>query len=175
MSTTYHRTGPDHDAHRFRPTHVVPEDGLPTWAGPDASRPSARLDPLLPVRLADTSGDWARIVCANGWSAWVDGRLLVTLPHRPPGTGRPLGTTGDPRPLLDALARSLAAYRELVERLAAGELDLDTFRRRSGELRIGVVIDGPSAWLLDLDDGRWYYCDGTRLQTYAAVEPPSPG
>ncbi|MFB7663146.1 hypothetical protein ACFC1R_04245 [Kitasatospora sp. NPDC056138] len=175
MSSPYHPDGPDRDPHAFRPTHVVPEDGLPTWAGPDPSRPSARLDPLLPVRLTDTSGNWARIVCANGWSAWVDGRLLVALPNRPPGSVQPLGSTEDPRPLLDALERTIAAYRDLVDRFAAGHLDLDTFRRQAGALRVGAVIDGPSAWLLDLDHGRWYYCDGTRLQTYAAVEPPTTG
>ncbi|MDH6128885.1 hypothetical protein [Kitasatospora sp. GP82] len=163
--------GPHGSVYEFRPTHVVPVDGLPSWAGPDPSRPSAHLDPLLPVQLAETSGDWARIVCANGWSAWVDGRLLIALPQHPPRTNGILGTADDPRPLLAALERALAAYRELMEQLAAGSIDLDTFRRRTGALRIGAVIDGPSAWLLDPDQGRWYFCDGTGLQTYATVEP----
>ncbi|GAA0664783.1 hypothetical protein GCM10010193_15200 [Kitasatospora atroaurantiaca] len=156
--------------YEFRPTHVAPEDGLQTWASPDPSRPSARIDPLLPVQLAGTSGNWARIVCSNGWSAWVDGRLLVSLPHRPPGTAQPLATTDDPRPLLAALERALASYRELVDELADGRLDLETFRRRSSGMRLGAVVDGPAAWLLDLEQGRWYYCDGTQLQTYATVE-----
>jgi len=156
--------------YEFTPTHVAPGDGLQTWAGPDPSRPSARLDPLLPVRLADTRGNWARIVCSNGWSAWVDGRLLVALPQRPPGTGRPLGTTDDPRPLLAALERALAAYRRLLDDYAADRIDLETFRDGTRDLRLGAVLNGPSAWLLDLDHGRWYYCDGTRLQTYATVE-----
>lgn len=159
------------DAYDFRPTHVAPEDGLPTWAGPDPSQPTTRLDPLLPVQLAETTGDWARVVCSNGWSAWVDGRLLVALPHRPPGTGRPLAVTSDPRPLLARLEEALASYRKLVDELAAGRLDLEGFRTRSRGLRVGAVVDGPAAWLLDLDHGRWYYCDGTQLQTYATVEP----
>ncbi|MDH6574509.1 hypothetical protein [Kitasatospora sp. MAP5-34] len=166
MDDPYANAGPG-----FRPTHVVPEDGLPTWAAPDPSHPTARLDPLLPVRLAETSGDWACVVCSNGWSAWVDGRLLVALPHHPPGTARPLTTTADPRPLLAELERSLASYRRLVDELADGRLDLETFRRRSHGLRVGAVLDGPAAWLLDLDQGRWYFCDGARLQTYATVEP----
>ncbi|WP_405014457.1 hypothetical protein [Kitasatospora sp. NBC_01539] len=156
----------------FHPTHVAPADGLQTWASPDPSRPSVRLDPLLPVRLADSSGNWARVVCSNGWSAWVDGRLLVALPHPPPGTDRPLGGADDPRPLLAALEQALASYRRLVGEYADGLIDLETFRDRTRNLRLGAVLDGPSAWLLDLDKGRWYYSDGTGLQTYATVEPP---
>ncbi|WP_441248463.1 hypothetical protein [Kitasatospora sp. McL0602] len=156
----------------FRPTHVAPQDGLPTWAGPDPSRPSARIDPLLPVRLAETSGDWARIVCSNGWTAWVDGRMLIALPQRPPGTVGPLAATEDPRPLLAALEQTLARYRALVDDLADGRIDLAAFRTRSRGLRVGAVLDGPAAWLLDLDHGRWYYSDGTRLATYATVDRP---
>ncbi|GAA5020947.1 hypothetical protein [Kitasatospora paranensis] len=156
----------------FDPTHVAPADGLQTWASPDPSRPSVRLDPLLPVRVADSSGNWSRVVCSNGWSAWVDGRMLVALPHPPPGTGRPLTPAEDPRPLLAALEQALASYRRLVGEYADGLIDLETFRDRTRNLRLGAVLDGPSAWLLDLDQGRWYYSDGTRLQTYATVEPP---
>ncbi len=155
----------------FRPTHVVPGDGLPTWAGPDPSHPTARLDPLLPVQVAENSGDWARVLCSNGWTAWVDGRLLLALPQHPPAAVGPLTGTADPRPLLAALEQALARYRSLVDELADGRTDLETFRRRSKGLRVGAVLDGPAAWLLDLDHGRWYYCDGTRLQTYATVEP----
>lgn len=159
----------------FEATHVVPPGGLPTWAGPDPERPSARLDPLLPVRLAELRGDWAQVVCSNGWAAWVDGRLLVALPRSPRATVRPLSAVQDPRPLLIRLERALADYRRLVDDLAAGRLDLEAFRRRSQGLRLGAVVDGAAAWLLDLDEGSWYYCDGTRLRTYATVEPPPDG
>ncbi|WP_371494333.1 hypothetical protein OG871_04390 [Kitasatospora sp. NBC_00374] len=155
----------------FSPTHVAPADGLQTWAEPDPARPTVRLDPLLPVRLVGTEGNWARIVCANGWSAWVDGRLLVTLPHRPPGTGQPLGTTEDPRPLLAALEHALADYRRLIDQYADGRIDLATYRARSRGLRLGAVLDGTEAWVLDLDHSRWYYSDGAQLQTYATVDP----
>lgn len=161
--------------YEFRPTHVVPEGGLPTWQSPDPSRQSARLDPLLPVMLTEASGDWARVVCSNGWSAWVDGRLLVSLPHRPPGTGKPLATTADPRALLAELETALAAYRQLVDLYAEGRIELEEFRRRSTGLRVGAVIDGPAAWLLDLERGRWYYCEGAQQQTYATVEPADAG
>jgi hypothetical protein len=156
----------------FRPTHVAPLDGLPTWAGPDPSEPSAWLDALLPVQVVDRQGDWAHVLCANGWAAWADGRLLIALPDGPPGTSKPLTRTSDPRPLLASLERAVATYRQLVEQLAEGAIGLETFRRRSASLRLGVVIDGESAWLLDLDHDRWWYCEGTRLQTFATVEPP---
>lgn len=156
----------------FRPTHVTPLDGMPTWAGPDPSEPSAWLDALLPVQVTDSRGDWARVLCANGWAAWVDGRLLVALPDSPPGTVLPPASTPDPRPLLARLERALSAYRQLVEQLADGDIDLQTFRKRSAGLRMGVIVDGESAWLLDLEHDRWWYCRGTQVQTFATVEAP---
>ena len=162
------------DTADFRPTHVAPTDGLATWVRPDFSEPSARLDALLPVRVDDVRGDWARVVCSNGWTGWADGRLLVTLPQRPPSaSGRPLTAAADPRPLLLCLEHALTQYREAVEDLADGSIDLETFRHLTHGLRLGVVLDGESGWLLDLDEGRWYYCDGLRLRTLATTEPPS--
>ena len=160
------------DHTEFRPTHVTPLDGMPTWVNPDPAQPSAWLDPVLPVQVTDTEGDWARVRCSNGWAAWVDGRLLVALPDGPPGTEHPLAHTGDPRPLLARLEVALSTYRRLVEQLADGAIDLQTFRERSGGLRLGVVIDGESAWLLDLDHDRWWYCHDSQLQTFATVDAP---
>jgi hypothetical protein len=158
----------------FHPTHVAPGDGLATWAHPDFSEPSARLDGLLPVRVADVRGDWARVVCSNGWTAWADGRLLVALPQRPPAAGgQPLAFAADPRPLLLRLEHALTQYREAAEDLAEGTIDLETFRHLTHGLRLGAVLDGDAGWLLDLDEGRWYYCDGLRLRTLATTGPPS--
>lgn len=156
----------------FRPTHVTPLEGMPTWVAPDPSEPSAWLDALLPVRVTATQGDWAQVLCSNGWGAWVDGRLLVALPDRPPGTTQPLARTPDPRPLLARLERALGTYRRLVEQLADGSLDLETFRQRTAGLRVGVIVDGESAWLLDLEHDRWWYCRDAQLQTFATVEAP---
>ncbi|MFL6114985.1 MAG: hypothetical protein ACJ786_27100 [Catenulispora sp.] len=156
----------------FRPTHVTPLDGMPTWAGPDPAEPSAWLDAVLPVRVVDTCGDWAQVQCSNGWAAWADGRLLIALPEAPPGAAQPLARTPDPRPLLARLERALSEYRQLVEQLAQGRLDLQTFRERSAGLRLGVIVDGESAWLLDLEHDRWWYCHDTQLQTFATVEAP---
>ncbi|MFE3935076.1 hypothetical protein ACFXPJ_15145, partial [Streptomyces goshikiensis] len=84
----------------FRPTHVVPQEGLPAWEEPDTSRPTTPLDAFLPVQLRSRRGEWAEILCANGWSAWVDGRLLVAVPQPPPPGGRPRARTEVPPPLL---------------------------------------------------------------------------
>ncbi|WP_413777798.1 hypothetical protein [Streptomyces sp. AM8-1-1] len=156
----------------FRPTHVVPRDGLPAWEEPDVSRPTAPLDALLPVRLVDRRGDWGRIECANGWSAWVDGRLLISVPQEPPATGQPLTRTADPRPLLTRAGESLGTYRRAAEELATGRTDRETFRRRTRGLRVGMVVDGESVWLYDSEHERWVYCDGARLSTFATAAGP---
>ncbi|MEV7781108.1 hypothetical protein [Kitasatospora sp. NPDC088351] len=161
------------DEFAFRPTHVAPPDGMATWAAPDPAQPSVRLDPLLPVRLVGRQGYWAHVLCSNGWSAWVDGRLLVSLPNTPPAATGPPARTADPRPALAEAEGALARYRGLLEELAAGDADLEVFRERARGLRIGLVIDGEELWLFDPARDRWCYCDGLQLQTYAATDRPA--
>jgi hypothetical protein len=156
----------------FRPTHVVPQHGMPAWEAPDPARPTVPLDPLLPVQLVERLGDWGRVLCANGWSAWVDGRHLIAVPQDPPLTDGPLTRTADPRPLLARAERILARYRAAVEERASGGLEGEAFLARTRGLRIGVVVDGESMWLYDTDHGRWVYADGTRLNTYATDDGP---
>ncbi|MCF3137565.1 hypothetical protein [Streptomyces olivochromogenes] len=152
----------------FRPTHVVPPSGLPAWEAPDPARPTVPLDALLPVELLERLGEWGRIRCANGWSAWVDGRYLVAVPQDPPTGDGPLGEAADPRPLLAQAEQALNDYRAAVEELAQGALDGESFRARTQGLRIGVVVDGESVWVYDPGEGRWMYGDGRRLNTYAS-------
>ncbi|MFI2010255.1 hypothetical protein ACH432_33805, partial [Streptomyces jumonjinensis] len=159
----------------FRPTHIVPNDGLPAWQEPDVSRPTEPLDPLLPVRLLDRRGEWSRILCANGWSAWVDGRLLVPVPQDPPAAGLPLARTADLRPLLDRVAEALARYRSAVDELADDRIDGETFRGRTRGLRVGAVVDGESVWLFDAEHERWVYGDGRSVTTYAVPGGSSGG
>lgn len=156
----------------FRPTHVVPGRGTPAWEAPDPARPTVPLDPLLPVQLLQRRGDWAQVLCSNGWSAWVDGRHLIAVPQDPPAPGGPLTATEDPRPLLARAEQALARYRAAVEEVARGTLDGEDFRRRTQGVRIGVVVDGESVWLYDAVQGRWAYGDGTALSTYATDEEP---
>ncbi|MGW2375711.1 hypothetical protein [Kitasatospora sp. NPDC001683] len=162
------------DEFAFRPTHVAPPNGMATWTAPDPARPSARLDPLLPVRLIVRQGDWAQVLCSNGWTAWVDGRLLVALPQPPPGASGPPARTADPRPALAEVEAALSRHRALLEDLAAGTLDLESFRERTRGLRIGLLTDGEALWVFDPVHDRWCYCDGLQLQTYAATDRPSP-
>jgi hypothetical protein len=62
----------------FAPTHTVPATGLEARDQPDfAQPPSNRLDPGLPVEIANRWGDWAKVRCSNGWETWVDGRGLL--------------------------------------------------------------------------------------------------
>jgi hypothetical protein len=59
-------------------THVVPPSGLPAWTTPDGTQPAAAtLDASLPVQVVDVANGWARIVCSNGWEAWVNASLLT--------------------------------------------------------------------------------------------------
>ncbi|CAM5458665.1 SH3 domain-containing protein [Streptomyces narbonensis] len=157
----------------FRPTHVVPRSGLPAWEAPDPGLPTVSLDAFLPVRLTERAGDWGRVLCSNGWSAWVDARLLVTVPDDPPAAGRPLTRTADPRPLLARAEDSLGRYRRAAEALGAGSLDGEAFRLRTRGLRVGMVVDGESVWLYDAEHERWVFCDGLGLSTYAASAAPS--
>ncbi|MFE2292420.1 hypothetical protein [Streptomyces sp. NPDC059452] len=159
----------------FRPTHVVPPDGLDAWEAPDVARPTDPLDGLLPVQLLDRRGDWAYVACSNGWEAWVDGRLLVSVPKAPPAPGQPLARTADPRPLLARAEEALNQYRRAAQDLAEGRSDGESFRQRTRGMRVGMVVDGESVWLYDAEHERWAFCDGTQLSTYAAEGGPGPG
>ncbi|WP_236573627.1 hypothetical protein [Streptomyces sp. GS7] len=161
-------TSPD-----FLPSHVVPPGGLATWAAPDATRPLVPLDPLLPVQVVERRGDWALALCSNGWSAWVDGRLLLSVPHGPPAAGQAAARTADPRPLLGTTEGALGRYRQLVDELLAGRLDGESFGARTRGTRVGVVVDGDAMWLYDARHERWCYCDGAALQTFAVAQAPS--
>lgn len=60
------------------PTHTVPPDGLTTYAGVEAGGAvNGQLDPDLPVQVIRREGDWANVVCSNGWTVWVDARQLI--------------------------------------------------------------------------------------------------
>ncbi len=64
----------------WEPTHRVPAEGLDAWSAPDpASAGPVRLDPRLELRVEQTSGDWAQVTASNGWTGWVDARLLESL------------------------------------------------------------------------------------------------
>jgi RsiW-degrading membrane proteinase PrsW (M82 family) len=64
----------------FTPDALVPAGGLAAWAQPDpASRLVAQLPPGMAVQVVQRLGDWAHVLTATGWSAWVDGRALTPV------------------------------------------------------------------------------------------------
>ena len=77
----------------FAPTHIVPAEGMASWATPDPATPqAARLQPSLPVQQLERRGEWIHVLCSNGWTTWVDGRLLLPAPASSPAPGAaPLG------------------------------------------------------------------------------------
>jgi hypothetical protein len=60
----------------WSPTHTIPAGGLTAWVAPDPKTASVAVAGGLPVAVVERKGDWARVTASNGWSGWVDGRLL---------------------------------------------------------------------------------------------------
>ena len=59
------------------PTHSVPPQGLRAWGAPDPAGPVvATLAPGLPIQVSEVRGAWARVICSNGWTGWIDGRII---------------------------------------------------------------------------------------------------
>jgi hypothetical protein len=60
----------------WRATHVVSAPAT-AWAAPDpAQAPVAELAPGTQLRVVEVLGGWAKVDAANGWSGWVDVRLV---------------------------------------------------------------------------------------------------
>jgi RsiW-degrading membrane proteinase PrsW (M82 family) len=71
-------TAPAVAAAAWTPTHLVPAGGLPAWAAPDPSRPPvATLSERVELVVVAREGAWAQVRGVNGWTGWVDGRLIV--------------------------------------------------------------------------------------------------
>jgi hypothetical protein len=64
-------------AGQWAPSHSVPPQGLRAWGAPDPAGPVvANLAPGLPIQVAEVRGAWARVICSNGWTGWIDGRII---------------------------------------------------------------------------------------------------
>jgi hypothetical protein len=64
-------------ASAFAPTHTVPPQGMQAWAAPDPNGAIvATLGGGLPIQVTDVRGAWAHVLCSNGWTGWVDGRII---------------------------------------------------------------------------------------------------
>jgi hypothetical protein len=103
----------------FVPTHVTPASGMDSWPRPDARAPlGPRIGEQLEVELLDESGDWAKIACSNGWTAWVDGRLLA--PIRAKGGSSPRSAGGfDLSTLMSDRTRAFGVGGALLVALSA--------------------------------------------------------
>jgi hypothetical protein len=64
-------------ASAFAPTHSVPPQGMQAWAAPDPNGAIvATLGGGLPIQITEVRGAWAHVLCSNGWTGWVDGRII---------------------------------------------------------------------------------------------------
>ncbi|MFN3217783.1 MAG: hypothetical protein ACE367_14915 [Acidimicrobiales bacterium] len=78
----------------WEPTDEVPPTGMAAYAEPDPSlTPLTSLSAGLRLHRIEDRGAWAKVAADNGWSAWVDGRLLVPLANAaspaPPAAAQP--------------------------------------------------------------------------------------
>ena len=154
----------------FRPTHVVPQDGMPAWEapGPGPAHRAARPAAAGPARRAARRLGACRCAPTAGRRGST-ARLLVAVPQDPPAAGtapRPHGRS----------ASAAGPRRGGAGPVPARGGGAGRGRPRRGDvpravpqgLRVGMVVDGESVWLYDAEHERWVYCDGTRLSTYAA-------
>ncbi len=73
-------TAPPAPPGAWTPTHAVPATGMAAWDAPDPSRPPVvTLAGGVQLTVAEENGAWAKVVGSNGWTGWVDARLLVRL------------------------------------------------------------------------------------------------
>jgi len=64
-------------ASAFAPTHTVPPQGMQAWVAPDPNGAVvATLGGGLPIQITEVRGAWAHVLCSNGWTGWVDGRII---------------------------------------------------------------------------------------------------
>ena len=150
----------------FRPTHQVPAGGLPTWSQPDPALPSGQaLDAGLAVQVLDQRADgWTRVLCANGWSAWVDGRRLEPTDG---SVAERQETVSHWRPTHAVVPEGAQAWRE-PDPASAPEWALDpglevgVVEQRADGLTRVLCANGWSAWV-----------DRRRLRPLG--EQPAPG
>ena len=102
----------------------------------------------MDVQLTEQQGDWARVLCSNGWSAWVDARQLIAL-----GPTRAAAES-----LLGRLSEAVKEYEKVVDDAAAQRIDDAEYRRRA--FKAGMIVSDDEVWFLDLPNARWCRYDG---------------
>ncbi len=136
----------------WAPTHRVPEGGMRAWPKPDpAVDPIATLQARVELSIAESRGDWARVIGSNGWTGWVDARRL--LPMTAPSGVAAAASTGGGFPLgaLGAIALAVAAFLPWFD---SGGFTADSFDvalpflwdlEASGDPALGFAIAGLGA------------------------------
>jgi hypothetical protein len=138
----------------FEPTHLVPADGLGTFQHPGGRDAGPVLDPRLPVRVVEQRGTWARIICENGWSAWVDAGSLEPVE----------GADGPPADAIWAeLHAAMDSMAADLDDFSAGRIDEATCRKRV--LAAGLIVHDDDAWIIDLAHHTVHRFDGLQLLT----------
>lgn len=125
-------------------THAVPEGGMGASAAPDPSQaPMAHLGAATLLRVDERVRTWARVSASNGWTGWVDGRLLVPVGDGPgdrpsaAGVVAPAALPGQETvwsiAMLGAVVVALATFTEFLQGFAMGEISLSAL---TGDLEI---------------------------------------
>jgi hypothetical protein len=113
------------------------------------------------VAVVARQGDWTRVLCSNGWSAWVDGRDLTPLsaasvPAATPAAGHPAvaghaGLAFSPA-LIGAAAVALGALLGWTrgQGLGANSLDIPLlslidFKASDSAVKVGFLVLGLAA------------------------------
>lgn len=72
----------------WKPARQVPPTGMAAWSSPDPSMaPVANLSPGVQLRVDEQRGAWARVTGSNGWTGWVDARILQPIGAVAPAGG----------------------------------------------------------------------------------------
>jgi hypothetical protein len=107
------------------PTHRVPEGGMRAWPKPDpAVEPIATLQARVELSIAESKGDWARVVGSNGWTGWVDARRLLPMAAARPQAAAASSGGGFPVGALGAVALIAAAFLPWFK---TGAFEADSF------------------------------------------------
>lgn len=99
--------------------------------------------------MAQTWGDWTQVVCANGWSGWVDGRVLVprtAAPAAPVATMAAPSTGGAAAVSVDWALRARTGWIALAGAAAIGLSALLPWLKLGGGSADG--FDVPAEFLL---------------------------
>ena len=95
---------------------------MDSWPRPDPSAVAGpRIGGGLEVQVVDRLGDWAKVMFDNGWTAWVDGRLLVARGAAPAVRATPAaaGATFDFQAILADRTKSFALGGALLVLLSS--------------------------------------------------------